>query len=84
MYRVVTDPEASDQVDQLPLGALVEYAQVIDVLEITPWNGSPHNARNPDGAVRRWLFGPNGAGQVVYLILEPQQEVHVLLVQWAD
>jgi hypothetical protein len=32
--------------------------------------------------VRRWLFGPAGAGQVIYLILERDQEVHLLLVQW--
>lgn len=84
MYRVVTDPEARDQVAALPFGALTEYAQVIDVLEIAPWNGPPHNARNPEGAVRRWVFGPNGSGQVIYLILERQQEIHVLLVQWID
>jgi hypothetical protein len=32
--------------------------------------------------VRRWNFGPGQAGQVVYLILEQQQEVHILLIQW--
>jgi hypothetical protein len=37
---------------------------------------------NPDAAVRRWVFGPGGAGQVVYLILEDQHEVHVILVLW--
>jgi hypothetical protein len=37
---------------------------------------------NPDAPVRRWVFGPGQAGQVVYLILEDQQEVHLLLVQY--
>lgn len=33
-------------------------------------------------AVRRWPFGPRDAGQVVYLVLDDQREVHLLLVQW--
>jgi hypothetical protein len=32
--------------------------------------------------VRRWKFGTGQAGHVVYLILEEQQEVHLLLIQW--
>jgi len=36
----------------------------------------------PEDAVRRWTFGAGQAGQVIYLIIEPQQEVHLLLVQW--
>ncbi|MDQ3153357.1 MAG: hypothetical protein M3R63_17155 [Actinomycetota bacterium] len=51
---------------------------------MTPWNGRPQHPANPDAPVRRWAFGPrpSQAGQVVYLILEEQQEVHLLLVQW--
>lgn len=82
MYRVITYPEARDQIAALPPGALAEYARVLDALEVAPWNGPPHNDRNPDGAVRRWLFGRGGPGQVVYLVLEENREVHVLLVQW--
>jgi hypothetical protein len=44
--------------------------------------GSPHHEGNPDGAVRRWAFGPGQAGQVVYLILEDQRRVDILLVLW--
>lgn len=32
--------------------------------------------------MRQRVFGPGGAGQVVYLVLEEQREVHVILVQW--
>jgi hypothetical protein len=32
--------------------------------------------------MRRWAFGSGDAGQVVYLVLEQQREVHLLLVQW--
>lgn len=60
------------------------FAAVLDVLELTPWSGQSQHAANPDAPVRRWSFGPHHAGQVVYLILEDQREVHVLLVQyWA-
>jgi hypothetical protein len=55
---------------------------VLAVLELTPWSGGPQHANNPEGAVRRWAFGPGGAGQVVYLIVEDLKEVHLLLVQW--
>lgn len=56
--------------------------EVLEILQLTPWNGAPQHAENPEGAVRRWTFGPGQAGQVIYLILEDQQEVHMLLVQW--
>ncbi|MGQ0717548.1 MAG: hypothetical protein ACT4NP_09585 [Pseudonocardiales bacterium] len=82
MYRIVVYPEAQDQIAALPDAALRDYAEVASVLEASPWNGPPHHRSNPDGAVRRWHFGPKTAGQVVYLIVEDIQEVHVLLVQW--
>lgn len=82
MYRIVVDTEVQDQIAALPDEALVAYADVQDVLETVPWNGAPQHRDNPEGAVRRWRFGSDGAGQVVYLILEQQQEVHILLVQW--
>lgn len=71
-----------DQVAALPIEVLDAYAEVLAVMELTPWNGAPQHANNPDGAVRRWVFGPGGAGQVVYLIVEDLKEVHLLLVQW--
>ena len=82
MYRIVPDATVSDQVAALPDDALAAYAEVLDVLQLTPWHGEPQRADNPDAEVRRWHFGPGLAGQVVYLILEDRQEVHLLLVQW--
>jgi hypothetical protein len=70
------------QVAALPAEALDAYAEVLGVLQLTPWNGQPQHEDNPGGAVRRWAFGPGKAGQVVYLILDDQREVHLLLVQW--
>ncbi|WP_177242762.1 hypothetical protein [Amycolatopsis marina] len=56
---------------------------MLAVLELTPWNGEPQHVGNPDGPVRRWPFGPNLAGQVVYLVMDDDRhEVHLLLVQW--
>ncbi|MGH3819053.1 MAG: hypothetical protein ACRDRE_15130, partial [Pseudonocardiaceae bacterium] len=58
------------------------YAEVLNVLELVPWSGEPQHKDNPDAAVRRWIFGSHGAGQLVYLIMENQHEVHVILVLW--
>ncbi|WP_027941149.1 hypothetical protein [Amycolatopsis taiwanensis] len=72
------------QVAALPDDALAAYADVLEVLQLTHWNGKPLHEANPDGAVGRWNFGPSQAGQVIYLILDEQQEVHLLLVQWLE
>lgn len=82
MYRIVVYPEAQEQIAALPDEALAGYAEVAGVLELSPWNGPPHRASNPDGALRRWIFGPSAAGHVVYLIVEDLQEVHLVMVQW--
>jgi hypothetical protein len=82
VYRIVVYSEAHDQIAALPDEALSAYAEVAKVLELSPWNGPPHRETNPDGALRRWSFGPSAAGHVVYLVLEDLQEVHVVMVQW--
>lgn len=82
MYRIVPDAAVSEQVAALPSEALAVFAEVLEVLQLTPWNGQPQHPANPDAPVRRWPFGAGQAGQVVYLILEAQREVHLLLVQW--
>jgi hypothetical protein len=68
VYRLVVYPEAAEQISVLPDEALVDYVEVSGILELTPWAGLPHHRSNPDGAVRRWHFGPSFAGQVVYLV----------------
>jgi hypothetical protein len=82
VYRIIPDTAVSEQVAALPAEALASYAKVLEILQLTPWNGRPHHPANPDAPVRRWAFGPGQAGHIVYLILEEQQEVHLLLVQW--
>jgi hypothetical protein len=82
VYRVVPDEATVEQVAALPVTVLADYLEVLIALGLTPWNGSPHNEANPDGAVRRWAFGPDAAGHVVYLIDEDRRAVHLLVVQW--
>ena len=82
MYRLIPDAPTMEQVAALPEEALLPYAEVLSVLEVTPWVGRSLHEANPDGAVRRWTFGPDEAGQVIYLIYEDRLEVHLLLVQW--
>jgi hypothetical protein len=81
VYRIVPDTAVSEQIAALSDPLLATLADVIDVLRLTPWNGQPQHLANPGGPVRRWAFGPGHAAQVIYLILEEQQEVHLLLVQ---
>jgi hypothetical protein len=82
VYRIVTDGEVSKQIVALPAHALEAYAEALDVLQLVPWNGAPHNDANPDGPMRQLVFGPRGEGVVVYLILEDQQRVDPLIVFW--
>jgi hypothetical protein len=82
VYRIVPDATIFPAVAALPSEALEAYAELVAALEVCPRSGPSHHAANPDGAVRRWTFGPGDAGQVVYLILEDRREVHLLVVQW--
>jgi hypothetical protein len=80
VYRVVNDDQAQEQGAALPVEALAAYAEARALLEVAPWSGDPYHRENPDGPIRTLPFGSSGA--VVYLILEFQREVHVLLVPW--
>ncbi|MGH3925392.1 MAG: hypothetical protein ACRDTT_21470 [Pseudonocardiaceae bacterium] len=82
MYRIETYPEAKEAIAALPDAALAGYAEALGVMELVPWNGRSLNKANPDGQVRQLVFGPGGYGTVTYLILEREQQVDVLLVQW--
>lgn len=58
MYRIVPDDAVFEQVAALPAEALAAYAEVLEVLQLTPWHGEPQHGDNPDAEVRRWHFGP--------------------------
>lgn len=80
MYTVVTDEQAQPSVDVLPAEALAAYAELRGALETDPWSGRPYNRDNPDSALRIRSFATYG--QVVYLILEVQRRVDIVMVQW--
>jgi hypothetical protein len=79
-YSLDIDPRAQATIAALPADALPVLAEVLTVLELTPWNGRPVNPDNPDGAVRNMAFG---AGMITYLVLEEERRVDVLLIAWA-
>jgi hypothetical protein len=81
VYRIVTYEEADEQIAVLSIEGLLAYAQLLDVLQLTPWNGPSINSYNPDGAVRQW---PIGRGVVTHLILEDEQRVDIIDVLWLD
>jgi hypothetical protein len=51
-YGLDGDPVAQAQIRALPSDALVALAEVMSMLELTPWSGRPINEDNPQGNVR--------------------------------
>jgi hypothetical protein len=82
VYSYEILPETRDQVDGLPIAALRSYAELIAFMELTPWDAPPYRDDNPDGNMRKILFGANAEGIAVYLILEDQRRVVVVSVTW--
>lgn len=82
MYTVTTDDRSQQQVDALPAEALAAFAEARTMLEVAPWNGTPYNTLKPDSSMRAMSFGPEGQGDIVYLILEDLRRVDVLVVLW--
>ncbi|WP_461123455.1 hypothetical protein [Saccharothrix stipae] len=82
MYTVTTDDVSQPQVDALPPEALAPFAEARTTLEVAPWHGRPYHRRSPDGPMRVLAFGPDGRGSLVYLVLDDQRRVDLLLVLW--
>lgn len=81
-YEIDIDTTARAQIRALPPNLQSVVRAAIDVLALVPWNGEPYNKDNPNGAVRQLVFGPEGSGFVVYLILDDLNRVDVLEVIW--
>ncbi|HEX8519312.1 MAG TPA: hypothetical protein VF667_06940 [Pseudonocardia sp.] len=79
-YEIDVYPEADAQRATLPAPALVLYGQVLDVLQLTPWNGRSAQPSNPGGAVRLWAVDRL---LVSYVILEDERRVGIISVTWA-
>ena len=80
MYRVVIHNPAQATVAVLPSEALDDYARVLDLLELDPWSGPPFDKDKPDENMRILAFC--GTGLMTYMILDREQEVHVIEIQW--
>jgi mRNA-degrading endonuclease RelE of RelBE toxin-antitoxin system len=80
-YRIVTDSRVRAQIRALPAEALRLIAEALSVLELTPWNGGPYNATDPDGWMRH-LDLADVRGFITYLVLDDQDRVDVLNVTW--
>lgn len=82
MYSVETIPEVLDQVAALPADALTSYAEVMALLEVAPWSGEAYNRQRFEANMRTHVFGKQGEGVAIYMILENQRRVVVLRVLW--
>jgi hypothetical protein len=81
VYSLEWEQQAREQAAALPAEALIPYAELVTLLEIGPWSGTPLNPANPDGNMR--VHASGGSGLATYLILEDQRRVVVLSVVWA-
>jgi len=82
VYKVTTDEQSQPQIEALPTDALAPFAEACVALELAPWNGAPYHRNRPDSPMRTLAFGPNGEGDVVYLVLEEERRVDILVVLW--
>jgi hypothetical protein len=82
LYTVTTDNQSQQQIEALPAEALALFAEACAVLEVAPWSGVPYNKRKPGSPMRALTFGPDGQGDVVYLILDDLRRVDILVVIW--
>jgi hypothetical protein len=82
VYHVTTDEQSQPQVDALPPAALAPFAEARTALELAPWNGAPYHRDRPDSPMRALTFGPRGEGDIVYLVLEDERRVDILVVVW--
>jgi hypothetical protein len=84
VYTYDAVPDAVAQVDEMPVAALAEYAELIAFLELTPWEGAPYRDDKPDGNMRIMPFGKRAEGMAVYVILEDERRVVVVSVAWLE
>lgn len=82
MYDLEIDGPAQTEIAALPPHLLKSFAELLDVLDIAPWNGRPYG-RDPAGPMRVFDFGSEGEAMAIYLIVERQRRVVVVRVTWA-
>jgi hypothetical protein len=82
MYSVETEAAAVGEVAALPARALPAYAELMSLLEVAPWSGSPYNLQRPDANMRTHTFAEEGRGLAIYIVLETDRRVVILRVLW--
>ena len=56
-YRIEISSDAGEQIRALPPRLAKQLAEVMTMLELTPWHTKPINDNNPGGSVRQFVFG---------------------------
>lgn len=80
MYALDTRGAVEEQIRALPREAGPAFASLRQALESSPWDGAPYLSEKPESPMRTQIVGTGRL--VTYLILEGQQRVDLLLVQW--
>jgi hypothetical protein len=81
MYKVHQTPAVESAIGTLPVEALTAYAELLAALEVAPWGFPAAVLSNPDGELRRAVFG-GGSGLAFYVIIEQAREVTVVELVW--
>ncbi|MGH4012888.1 MAG: hypothetical protein ACRDSL_02900 [Pseudonocardiaceae bacterium] len=84
MYIVDTDDDVDEQIAALPAKALPFFAELMTLLELSPWAGESYDREQPNANMRTHPFGAAGEGFIIYLILELERRVSILRVVWLD
>lgn len=66
MYIVDTDDDVDEQIADLPAKALSFFAELMTLLELSPWAGASYDREQPNANMRTHPFGP--AGEVLLFI----------------
>lgn len=83
MAYQIDDRAVAETVAGWPADARSRYAEVRNVLSLTPWNSQPARRSNPDGAFRFLAFGTaSGFGFVYFIIIEHAREVSLVDAIW--
>jgi hypothetical protein len=84
LYVVHVDDEVSAALEQLPAEVSSAVMELNAALEVSPWEVAPSvNPRNPDAAVRCYVFDAGGGdGMVWYQVTETLGRVDLLRLVW--
>lgn len=82
LYSYEQTHEVGESLAAMPLDLLSPFAELIAFLELTPWAGAPYQPGNPEGNLRKMVFGLHNEALATYLILEEQRRVVVVSLIW--